>query len=270
MSSHNNTPTVLNIAGFDPYGGAGLSLDSKVIHQLGGYAFSVATTMTAQNSQGVNSTYTLPTSFFKKQLYTLLADVKVDAVKIGILGTKESVQVVIDAIEKFDLNTIVLDTVLVSSSGYTLLEKEAMALMKSELLSRVDLVTPNIPEVETLYNHTFDFTTTSREEAFNYFQTLGAKAVLFKGGHSKNSEAVDYLYQNSGTIAVTSPRVTTTHTHGTGCFYASAIAAYLALGENLEESVKLAKRFLFEQLQTAEELRFTYRDESKERKEPII
>jgi hydroxymethylpyrimidine/phosphomethylpyrimidine kinase len=270
--SNTYTPTVLTIAGFDPYGGAGVQLDSKVIHQLGGYALGVATNMTAQNSQGVKETFTLPTPFFKTQLYTLLEDLHIDAVKIGILGNHEILEVILEAIETYRLRNIVLDTVLVSSSGYRLLEERAIALLKSALLPKVDLVTPNIPEVQALYNTQFNFSQNAREEAFHYFQRLGATNILFKGGHSENTqEAIDYLHTKAGDIiTVSSPRVETTHTHGTGCFYSSAIATHLALGHHLEESVKTSKAFLYQKLAEAEALQFHYQERLKERKEPIL
>ena len=136
------TPTILTIAGSDTYGGAGLQIDIKTIHSLGGYALSVPTALTAQNSTGVKGVFSVPAEVFEKQLHVLLEDIHVDAVKIGMLANRDIIEVLVKIIDKYELKNIVLDTVLVSSSGKDLLEPTAKEMMVKELFPRVDLITP--------------------------------------------------------------------------------------------------------------------------------
>ena len=268
----NFTPTVLTIAGFDPYGGAGIQVDCKTIHALGAYAFSVTTALTAQNSQGVKSIQSTSSKIFREQLETLLNDVKVDAVKIGMLANTEIINTVVEIIYKYDLKNIILDTVLVSSSGKVLLESDAIEVMEKELFPRVDLITPNLPEINTLLNTSYVGKKDEVTDIANAFFDKGVKAVLIKGGHSFDKhEATDYLVTRALEVnSFTTQRVHTSHTHGTGCFLSSAIATYLAKGENLENSVASAKDFLYQNLQTASALNFNYVDANVIRKETIL
>ncbi len=270
---HNSyIPTILTIAGSDPYGGAGIQVDSKVIHALGGYAFSVTTALTAQNSTGVKNISVSSLEHFKLELHTILDDIKIDAVKIGMLANSQIIEVVIDAIEKYRLKNIVLDTVLVSSSGKDLLESKGIDLIISELFNKVDLITPNLPEINRFLNKTYSGEKEEIEEIAQQFFAWGVKAVLIKGGHNhEKNYATDYLVRNrEKPIQLRTNRVATSHTHGTGCVLSSAIATYLAKGESLENSVQLAKAFLYEKLQTASKIKFTYTDEKCERKEPLL
>ena len=266
------TPTVLTIAGSDPYGGAGLQIDCKTIHALDAYAFSVTTALTAQNSQGVKTVQSSSSKMFREQLETLLNEVKVDAVKIGMLANAEIINIVVEIIDKYDLENIILDTVLLSSSGKALLESNAINLMVKELFPRVDLITPNLPEINTLLNTNYVGKKDEVIDIANAFFDSFVKAVLIKGGHSLDQdEATDYLVTRPLEVnSFTSQRVHTTHTHGTGCLLSSAIAAYLAKGENLENSVAYAKDFLYQNLQTSSTINFNYVDSSVTRKEPIL
>ena len=182
--SREYTPTVLTIAGSDPYGGAGIQIDCKTIHALGGYAFSVPTALTAQSSQGVSAVESTSPEIFRMQLETLLDDVKVDAVKIGMLANAEIISIVAKVIDKYDLKNIVLDTVLVSSSGKMLLEPSAIDLMVKELFPRVDLITPNLPEINTLLDTSYLGKKDEITDIANAFFERGVNAVLIKGGHS--------------------------------------------------------------------------------------
>jgi len=266
------TPTVLSIAGSDPYGGAGIQVDAKTIHTLGAYAFTSITALTAQNSTGVKAVSNTSKEMFKQQLESILDDVQVDAVKIGMLGNVELISIVIDTIDKYKLKNIVLDTVLVSSSGKSLLDPSAIETMIKELFPRVELITPNIPEVNTLLGTSYmgneDEVNTMAKALFD----LGVNAVLIKGGHSQNKEkAIDYLVKKPLNIITSSTaRLKTTHTHGTGCVLSSAIASHLALGYDLMKSVELSKTFLYKSLQASSSLIFKYRKEENERKEPIL
>jgi len=267
------TPTILTIAGSDTYGGAGLQIDIKTIHKLGGYALSAPTALTSQNSRGVKDVFAVPAEVFEKQLNVLLEDIQVDAVKIGMLANKEIIEVLVKTIDKYELTNIVLDTVLVSSSGKDLLKPDAIDLMKKELFPRVDLITPNIPEVHSLLKETsYTGQKESVKRIAEQFFDLGVNAVLLKGGHSEDTNSViDYLVQKSDAItAHSTKRVETTHTHGTGCLLSSAIATHLASGHTLEKSVSLSKKFIYDNLSAASKLKLNYKNDHLERKEPIF
>ena len=269
---NNYMPTVLSIAGFDPYGGAGIQVDTKVIHALGGYAFSVTTALTAQNSTGVKDVVATPVEHFRLQLETILDDIEVDAVKIGMLLDRRLVMVVVDVIKKYRLKNIVLDTVMVSSSGKILLETNAVDVLVTELFPLVDLITPNIPEINMLLGSDYRGNVDEIESVSKGLFSLGAKAFLIKGGHSLDEKyATDYLVMpNSRTLPYSSKRVKTSHTHGTGCVLSSAIATGLARGEGLKSSVGLAKDFLYQKLQTSSDIRFKYHKKIDSRKEPLL
>ncbi|RUM72091.1 MAG: bifunctional hydroxymethylpyrimidine kinase/phosphomethylpyrimidine kinase [Sulfurovum sp.] len=264
--------TVLTIAGSDTYAGAGIQVDSKTIHTLKAYAFSVVTALTAQNSTGVKDVYITPKKSLKMQLESILDDVTVDAVKIGMLANADTISVVVDAIDKYRLKNIVLDTVLISSSGKILLEKQAIDVMKKELFPRVDLITPNLPEVNMLLGTNYVGNSKEVEAISQSFFDLGVKAVLIKGGHSEDkNNATDYLVEKSYlTVPYSTAKLDTTHTHGTGCVLSSAIATHLAKGETLEQSVGLSKDFLYKSLHTANSLKFKYNSENETRKEPLL
>ena len=267
------TPTVLTIAGSDPYGGAGIQVDAKTIHALGAYAFSVTTALTAQNSSGVKAVFPVSAEALRTQLEALCEDVKVDAVKIGMLANAELVSVVAQIIEKYCLKNIVLDTVLLSSSGKALLEKEAIEVMVRELFPRVDLIIPNIPEVNTLLEgDSYSGMEAEVGRVSSALFSLGPRAVLLKGGHGLNPrETTDYLVCGTGKVtAFSSERIMTAHTHGTGCVLSSAIASGLAKGVSLEESVGKAKTFLTQKLRESSSLHFHYKHDNGTKKEPIF
>ena len=267
-----NTPTILTIAGFDPYGGAGVQVDSKTIHALGGYAFSVPTALTAQSSTGVKGLLSTELNIFKEQLSVLLDDVKVDALKLGMLADEEIVSVVVETIDRYELKNIILDTVLVSSSGRELLSTKAKELMVEELFPRVELITPNLLEINSFLDASFVGKRSEVEHIASAFFALGVKNILIKGGHSLDENmATDYLVSNSFEVSsFSSPRVETSHTHGTGCLLSSAIATNLAKKETLKNSVALAKEFLDERLKLSSSLKFNYVNKKLHRKEPLI
>ncbi len=268
----NTTPTILTIAGSDTYGGAGLQVDSKTIHALGGYAFTVPTALTAQNSTGVKAVFSPPVDVFRQQLETILDDVQVDAVKIGMLANADIISVVAKAIDKYQLKNIVLDTVMVSSSGKKLLETNAIETMVKELFPRVDLITPNIPEINTLLDTCYKGNFKEVKEIASGLFNLGANAILIKGGHSSDKEkSIDYLMENRHSIKeYSTSRVSTTHTHGTGCVLSSSIATHLAWDHSLAKSLELSKQFMYESLVRSANLKFNYRKKEHDRKEPIF
>ncbi len=266
----NYTPTVLTIAGFDPYGGAGLQIDCKTIHALGGYALSATTAMTAQNSQGVAGVEAVSPAMLHLQLHTLLKDIKVDAVKIGMLANASLIEVVVNVLKEYELSNIVLDPVLISSSGKPLLESDAVEVMVNRLFPLCRLITPNLMETNTLLGT--DYKGKIQESVImgkGLFE-LGADAVLLKGGHTTEEEAVDCLVEPSGVACFSTPRVETSHTHGTGCLLSSAIATHLAHKVNLKSSIQGAKYFLYEKLQASDTLKLQYVSNKMGKKEPIF
>lgn len=272
LQSSSTIPTVLSIAGFDPYGGAGILVDAKVIHALGGYALCTTTALTAQNSTGVKEVLPTPATHFKAQLHAILDDMDVDAIKIGMLANAEIVHCVVETIKKYALQNIVLDTVLVSSSGKTLLEPDAVETIVEQLFPLVDLITPNILEVNTLLGTNYKGNKDEIKSMAEGLFELGANRVLIKGGHSDDVEnATDYLVDRSLKItAFSTTRLHTTHTHGTGCVLSSAIATHLAKQENMVTSVSHAKDFLYKKLHTASSIKFKYHTPDETRKEPLL
>jgi len=272
----NSTPTVLTIAGADPYGGAGIQADLKSIHALGGYALTCITALTAQNSQGVVTSQATSATMLRAQLTTLLDDMKVDAVKIGMLANAELIEVVAEIIEDYQLSNIVLDTPIISSSGHPLLAEDAIETLKQRLLSLATVITPKLPEVNYLlgkkidkgYQGAADEMPTIGEAFFK----LGVQAVVVKGGHAQSQDQVtDTLLQaNAEAIRFSSPRIVTQHTHGTGCSFSSAIACLLAKGDSLDLAVKQAKQQMHQWLAQSDRLQLPYRDKLKSRREPLL
>lgn len=265
------TPVVLTIAGSDPYGGAGIQVDAKTIHALGGYAMSVPTALTVQNSKGVFDVFATPVSSLRKQLDALLEDIEVDAIKIGMLANADIVQCVAEVIERYALKNVVLDTVLVSSSGANLLAPDALEVMKSTLLPKVDVVTPNLPELNRILDASYHGVADEMSSIAEQLWQLDVKAAVIKGGHSANEDCIDYLLQpNVAPESFFAERVVTSHTHGTGCVLSSAIAVELAKGRSLLESVEIAKAFLTVSLKSSDSLKFSYREVCDNRREPIL
>ena len=269
---HNSsrTPTILTIAGFDPYGGAGIQIDSKTIHALGAYALTATTAITAQNSQGVFAVEAVSPKMLHLQLHTLLKDIKVDAVKIGMLANARLIEVMVEVLKTYKFSNVVLDPVMVSSSGKPLLEPDAVEVMVHDLFPLCSLITPNLIETNILLGTNYQG---NKEESLAMAEglfTLGAQAVLLKGGHSCEEDAVDCLVDTEGLTCFSTPRVETTHTHGTGCILSSAIATQLAKNMSLKTSVEDAKNFLYKKLITSDTLHLTYVSPSETKKEPIF
>lgn len=265
------TATVLTIAGSDPYGGAGIQVDAKTIHTLGGYAMSVPTALTAQNSQGVFDVYPVSVEALQKQLEVLLDDIQVDAVKIGMLANAEVVHCVSETINRYSLKNIVLDTVLVSSSGRDLLAPDALEVLKAELLPLADVITPNLPELNRLLDASYQGLEQEMPSIGDQLWQLGVKSAVIKGGHSAGDCCIDYLLQPGVEVEdFYAERVQTTHTHGTGCVFSSAIATSLAKGKTLSEGVQRAKAFLTVKLKASDSLKLSYYQISENRREPIL
>lgn len=238
LSEH--IPNVLSIAGSDPSGGAGIQADLKTFAALDVYGMAVITALTAQNTQGVSGAVDVPAAFVTDQLHAVFEDIRVDALKIGMLGNADIVHAVADAIERYQPNNIVLDPVMVSTSGDALISSDAMEAMKTRLFPLANVITPNIPEAEKLARKVV----IDMERAALDLLNLEVEAVFLKGGHLKGSVAQDVLAYDGGTKTYEAPRVDTLNTHGTGCTLSSAIAAYLALGSDLKEACGKAKIYL--------------------------
>jgi len=235
---------VLSIAGSDSGGGAGIQADLKTFSALGCYGMTAVTALTAQNTTGVQAIHGVPASFLKAQLQSVLDDIGVDAVKIGMLHSPDVVEVVAWAIDHYGLKQVVLDPVMVATSGDRLIAEETVSVLVKELFPRVQLVTPNLDEASLLLQQTL----TEVDQLHNAAHALldmGAKAVLLKGGHLPGDVLCDVL-QTPGNDAVVfeATRIHSRNVHGTGCSLSSAIAAHLALGQSMSDAVAAARAFI--------------------------
>lgn len=242
---------VLAIAGSDSSGGAGLQADIKAISAMGAYAATAVTAVTVQNTLGIEAVHKIPGTIIEQQIISVLSDIGADAIKIGMLNDSETVLGVADSLSAyFGLIPIVLDPVMAAKSGASLLSHEAVHLLKSELVSKATLLTPNIPEAEVLTGLKIG-SVDDMSRAAKILLSLGADAVLVKGGHLPSRGVSDVLVSLKGTKVFDGPRIDTRHTHGTGCTLASAIAAGLAQKLPLNEAVSRARDYVVEAIRAA-------------------
>lgn len=235
---------VLSIAGSDSGGGAGIQADLKTFSALGCYGMTAITAITAQNTQGVRAIHGVPPDILRAQIEAVVEDIGVDAVKIGMLHSPEVVQVVAQAIRQFGLRKVVLDPVMVATSGDRLIAQETVQVLVKELFPLATVITPNLDEAELLLGHKIEGIE-ALEPAARELLALGAKAVLLKGGHLQGNEVVDVLLQpGQAALRMTSPRIASRNVHGTGCTLSSAIAAHLALGLDLPQAVTQARAYI--------------------------
>jgi hydroxymethylpyrimidine/phosphomethylpyrimidine kinase len=239
----------MTIAGSDSVGGAGIQADLKTFQRLETFGVSVLTAITAQNTVGVNEVLFLPTELIAKQLDSVLGDVPVDALKTGMLANAEIVKVVAGKVRQYSLVNLVVDPVLVSTSGHLLLEQEAVYTMKEQLFPLAKIVTPNLPEVKALVGIQVD-TNEDMKEAALAICSLGAQNVLVKGGHS-TGEATDLFYDGKDFHFLTVKRIGVGSVHGTGCTLSAAIAAYLARGYSVLEAVQAGKKYVTGAIETS-------------------
>ena len=235
--------TVLTIAGSDSSGGAGIQADLKTFAAHGVYGTSAITALTAQNTRGVNGIHLVPAEFVIAQIEAVAEDIGCDAVKTGMLGTAAIVEAVAAAIEELDLPNLVVDPVMVAKGGDPLLAPDAVQAMKSVLFRLARVVTPNVPEAEALTDIHIDSVARMRDAA-QAILGFGPAAVIVKGGHLDGDTVTDLLADKNGVIELTGLRLSVPFTHGTGCTFASAIAAHLALGAPLGEAARAAKRYV--------------------------
>jgi hydroxymethylpyrimidine kinase/phosphomethylpyrimidine kinase len=232
---------VLTIAGSDSFGGAGIQADIKTITSIGCHASSAVTALTAQNSEGVQGVYAIPASFVSRQIEAVVADRMPDAVKVGMLFAASTIKAVARLMGKYRVRTLVIDPVLKSSTGGDLLEPEAVGILKNALLPLARVVTPNLHEAEVLTGFKVR-NLAEMEKASRAIHGLGP-AVVIKGGHLRG-ESVDVLFDGKRIYHFRGPRILTSHTHGTGCVFSSALAAFLALGFSLQKATKKAHDFV--------------------------
>jgi hydroxymethylpyrimidine/phosphomethylpyrimidine kinase len=237
-------PRVLSIAGSDSGGGAGIQADLKTFAALGCYGMTAITALTAQNTTGVRAIHGVPPDMLCDQIDAVVEDIGVDAVKIGMLHSPEVVHAVAEAIDRHALQQVVLDPVMVATSGAVLIDHPAIASLVKELFSRAVLITPNLDEASLLVGRALK-TEADMELAARELLAKGARAVLLKGGHLAGDVVSDLLLMHNGPPHwMRAPRIQTANTHGTGCTLSSAIAAYLALGQSLPEAVEGARLFV--------------------------
>lgn len=236
---------VLTIAGSDSGGGAGVQADLKTIAAHGCYGMSVITALTAQNTVGVQAIHPVPVEFVRQQLDAVLEDIGADSIKIGMLFSPQLIRVVGERLRYYEAANIVLDPVMVAQSGDTLLKKEAVDALKSELIPYVDIITPNIPEASVLLGRQLSAIDEMENGAVE-LSALGCANVLIKGGHLENDICDDMLYLGvvQEKVIFDGKRIETDNNHGTGCTLSSAIAANLALGKTLQEAVSAAKEYI--------------------------
>jgi len=248
---------ILTIAGSDSGGGAGIQADLKTFSALGCYGMSVITALTAQNTVSVSGIYEVTPDFIAKQLDAVISDIGVDAVKIGMLFNSQVIKVVADKLRYYEIKKIVLDPVMVAKSGDKLLKDDAIDAMREELIPLATIITPNIPEASVLVNMEIN-KKSDIENAGISILSLGTKAVLIKGGHTNDVYSTDYLSIKNANGKIEQywfeeKRIETKNTHGTGCTLSSAIAAHLAKGFSIKESVELSKKYITEAIRSGAE-----------------
>lgn len=244
----NKIAQALTMAGSDSGGGAGIQADLKTFQMQGVFGMSVITAVTAQNTLGVTDIHYIPLTVIQNQLSAIFDDFSPTAMKIGMLGTAEIVQCVAEDLRARHIQNLVVDPVMIAKGGTKLLQDSAIKAMRELLLPLADVVTPNLPEVETLVG----FKVTSEAEiqkSAQILQKMGAKTVIIKGGHSENSNShlcQDWVFTPDGDFTLECPRFDTNQTHGTGCTFSACLTAELAKGNPLEQACHTAKAFITE------------------------
>ena len=281
MNQSKSYPKVLSIAGSDSSGGAGIQADLKTFSALGVYGATAITAITAQNTQGVNSQFALPPQMVYDQIAAVMDDIEPSVVKIGMLSNTAIVEAVAKALHDYKPSFIILDPVIVSSTGHRLLSIEAQETIKEKLIPIADLLTPNIPEMKALTDSSL-LSLEEKKEAAQQLFNLGAKAILLKGGHEEGEVKTDVLFlshrvskspshrvaETTSSVSLSmsaseslsmsvyaSETVVTKNTHGTGCTLSSAIAAFIARGLSLEDAISEAKNYVTEAIRAGADIK---------------
>jgi hydroxymethylpyrimidine/phosphomethylpyrimidine kinase len=247
-------PVALTIAGSDSSGGAGIQADLKTFAALGVYGASVITALTAQNTKGVSGIHPVPAEFVTAQIDAVFADLDVKAVKIGMVAQLATIDAIVAGLMRWSPKHVVLDPVLVATSGDRLLAVDAVESLRSQLIPRASLITPNLPEAAALLDEPVAAGEAAIARQGQQLLAMGCPAVLIKGGHAQGTESIDYLVTGNGTLALPAPRIATNNTHGTGCSLSSAIAAGLAKGEDMETAIRHAKAWVSAAIAAADRL----------------
>lgn len=249
------TPIALTIAGSDSSGGAGIQADLKTFTALGVYGASVLTAITAQNTQGVQDVLTLPPAIIAAQMASIASDLVVGAIKTGMLADSATVDTVVDGLAAFSDVPLVVDPVMVATSGDVLLAPDAIEAVRKRLFPRATVVTPNLREAARLLEEAVATSAEEMEAQGRRLLALGPKAVLMKDGHGQGPDAIDILVLQAGSLRFAAPRIATNATHGTGCTLAAAIAARLAEGDTLPSAVGTAKDYVWNAIKGGQTLR---------------
>ena len=247
-------PIALTIAGSDSSGGAGIQADLKTFAACGVYGASVITAMTAQNTRGVAAIHPVPADFVAAQIDAVFDDLDIKAVKIGMVAQHAVIDAIVAGLERWSPAHVVLDPVMVATSGDRLLAPDAVAALRTKLIPRALVITPNLPEAAALLDAPVAADAAEIENQGRRLLALGARAVLIKGGHGQGAESIDYLITADGVVALAAPRIASTNTHGTGCSLSSAVAAGLAKGEDLQTAVRGAKTYVTAAIAAADRL----------------
>jgi len=248
------TAIALTIAGSDSGGGAGIQADLKTFSALGVYGCSVIAALTAQNTRGVSAIHAAPADFVRAQIDAVLSDIKVDAIKIGMLASSALIDAVADGLLAHGRSGVVLDPVMVATSGDVLLRADAVSSLRERLFPPAAILTPNLPEAARILERPVANDPAAMLAAARELLSLGPKAVLVKGGHGSGAESTDLFYDSDGPRWLAAPRHATLNTHGTGCTLSSAIAAGLARGLPLFEAVSAAKAYVTAAIVAADRL----------------
>jgi len=248
------TAIALTVAGSDSSGGAGIQADLKTFSALGVYGASAITALTAQNTMGVDDLMVVPPEFVLAQMHAVARDLDVGAIKIGMLATDETVDAVATGLDAFPDVPVVLDPVMVASSGDPLIDETAIGLLRERLVPRATVVTPNLDEAAVLLGEPPESREQMLEGRAQRLLALGADVVLLTGGESMAETALDIFADANGIQRIEAPRHATGNTHGTGCTLSSAIAAELAKGESVEKAIKLAKMYVTAAIIAADEI----------------
>ncbi|PJE79166.1 Hydroxymethylpyrimidine/phosphomethylpyrimidine kinase [invertebrate metagenome] len=246
--------TALTIAGSDSGGGAGIQADLKTFSALGVYGCSVITALTAQNTLGVQGVLDVSPNFIKQQLTSVFSDLTIHAVKIGMLSQSSIIETVSNTLKEYSIPFIVVDPVMVATSGDILLQNDAINTLKTELIPQADMITPNLPEAAVLLNCKIPHTVGDMLKMMDPLITLGARTVLLKGGHLEGHEMVDLFYDGKTLHRFNKPKINTPNTHGTGCTLSSAVAALIATGKSLQCAVEEGLTYVAEAIACASQL----------------
>ena len=246
---HGAIPSVMTIAGSDSGGGAGIQADLKTFSALRVFGTTAITSITSQNTVGVNDVYNIPIKHLESQITAVLDDINVLAVKTGMLATSDIISVVCSSLKKYNVSKLVVDPVMIAKDGSRLLQKEAINSLITELIPISYVITPNVPEAEELVSMKINSIKDMYNAADKIYK-LGAKNVVIKGGHLSGKKSIDVLYNGTEYSEFSTTRVNTSNTHGSGCTFAAAITAFLSYEMSLIDAVKKAKIYVSESLST--------------------